>query len=135
MNDSEQHCRFEMQGDRLVCRKCTTSLPGTLKQPVGRKCVVVTPGEEPGGQRNDRSATGPCRYEGEPAGKVDCRTCAGAVQIKTFACNCPHVAQPRAAWSEKALPEDVAKCGGCSFYVSAAGTSADPPARDASGAE
>jgi hypothetical protein len=191
MSTSEQHCRFEMEGDRLVCQKCKVSLPGTLKQPVGRKCGIVTPGEGPGGQRNDRAKSGPCIHEGEPAGLVECRTCSGKVQIKTFACESADVPQPRAAWSDKSLPEDVAKCGGCIFYLprklpvpthegkachgcgepatqlcgfngifvcgaplcgrcehtgpgehgprkgkpTAAGTSADPPARDASGAE
>jgi hypothetical protein len=184
--DEYPECESEPHGKGFRCPHC--KVPHRLDRK-GR--VPMRHCESSRKQLAERLKSGPCIHEGSPAGLVECRTCSGKVQIKTFACGSADVPQPRAAWSDKSLPEDVAKCGGCIFYLprklpvpthegkachgcgepatqlcgfngifvcgaplcgrcehtgpgehgprkekpTAAGTSADPPARDASGAE
>lgn len=108
---SDRYCESEPHGSGFRCPACLAPhrLDRQGRVPV-RYCSVATK------RLNERLKLGPCIHEGEPAGTVECRTCAGAVKIKTFACLSADVPQPRAAWSEKSLPEDVRNCGPCKFY-------------------
>lgn len=113
MND----CLFQpIEGGGWRCQRCHT--PTKYRGAVAPKRPCGNPPEK---------RTAPCVYQGEDAGKVGCQTCAGNVQIKTFACLSADVPQPRAAWSEKTLPADVAKCGGCRFYEPRKGKPTPPP--------
>lgn len=120
-------------GERWRCPVCDRPARRPLSTPI-RECLGA-PAEPL--VYNDLSA-GPCIHRGETLREEPCEFCGHRDKlVPIFACNSPDrpaAEVSEARWAYKQPRRET--CGGCASYepVSAAGTSDDRPARDASDA-
>lgn len=114
---AKELCEFVRRGRSLICRRCDQkALSGSIPLPIQRVCRPRADAPDP--ISNDLSR-GPCLYEGESTGTVECTTCCGAVKLKTFACRNESVQEPKATKANRVIGGSVAACLKCEFYVTA----------------